>query len=386
MIALLFHLFLIQSLPDTVGQMPERTDARASLTLMSRYGLYHPALSAMMRQIPHPPGMLSFLAWRSLSRGFEPLACQISATTLWRNAFTFLPADITPNKGGHFSCRQAMALAQFFSVEAVASHDTENVDHSEDEAASNVFSVLNLTIPTRSAPPLQEQPLMNQRAASFMDNIPEGAFIYPLTHEIVVTSPYGMRYHPVTHQFIRHEGVDLRAPVNSQVMAVADGDVAETGYGPETGFYITINHVDGWSSRYLHLNSVQVVKGNKVLRGNVIALSGATGRTNGPHLHLELSQHQQLLNPMKILSASMLAPDVGLAQRISAKEEVTKSLTDSVDMTPSISLVSGEGENLQVGVRIGTKTIFYRPGEPVETDAGIWHIVKRYGKYKLVMQ
>lgn len=386
MIALLLHLFLFQSLPDAVGQPQGRTSTLVPLTLMSRSGLYHPALSVMMGQIPHPPGMLSFLAWRALNREAEPLACQIGATTLWRTAFALLPSDIMPNKGGHFSCTQAMALARFFSVSFAAPYDAEGVVHSEDEAASSVFSVLNLTIPTRSASPSQWQPLVNQRAASFMDDIPKGAFIYPLTHDIVVTSPYGMRYHPVTHQFIRHEGVDFRAPVNSQVMAVADGDVAETGYGPETGFYITVNHADGWSSRYLHLNSVQVFKGSKVLRGNVIALSGATGRTNGPHLHLELSQHQQLLDPMNILSASTLAPNVRLTQRLSTQEEVTKSVTDTVDMTPAISLISGEGENMQVGVRIGTKTIFYRPVEPVETDAGIWRIVKRYGKYKLVKQ
>lgn len=384
MIALLLHLFLFQSLPDAVGQTQGRTNMLVPLTLMSRAGLYDPALSAMMGHIPHPPDMLAFLAWRSLNREFEPLACQIGATTLWRNAFALLPSVIMPSKGGHFSCIQAMALARFFSISFAASHDA--VAHSDDETASNVFSVLNLTIPTRSASPSQWQPLVNQRAASFMDDIPKGAFIYPLTHDIVVTSPYGMRYHPVTHQFIRHEGVDFRAPVNSQVMAVADGDVAETGYGPETGFYITVNHADGWSSRYLHLNSVQVFKGNKVLRGNVIALSGATGRTNGPHLHLELSQHQQLLDPMNILSASTLAPNVRLAQRLSTQEEVTKSVTDTVDMTPAISLISGEGENMQVGVRIGTKTIFYRPVEPVETDEGIWRIVKRYGKYKLVKQ
>ncbi|HDT1602853.1 TPA: M23 family metallopeptidase [Enterobacter sichuanensis] len=384
MISLLLHLLLFQFAPDGVSTPTEHTVTRATQRLLSPSGLYDPTLLAMLGQIPRTPDLRAYPAWRSMYIGFEPLSCQISATTLWRKAFALLPSEIMPYKRGDFSCAPVMALARFFSV--VAPYEAEDVAYEEDEAASNVFSVLNLTIPTRSASPPVWRPLLQQRTASLMDDIPKEAFIYPLTHDIVVTSPYGMRYHPIMHQFMRHEGVDFRAPVNSQVMAIADGDVVETGYGPVTGFYITVNHEDGWSSRYLHLNSVQVFKGDKVLRGNVIALSGATGRTNGPHLHLELSQHQQLLDPMNVLSASTLTPNVSVAQRKPAQEEAAKPKTGPVSTTPTIALISGEGENMQVGVRVGARTFFYSPGEPVETDAGIWRIVKRYGKYKLVKQ
>lgn len=241
------------------------------------------------------------------------------------------------------------------------------------DAGSSVFSIMNATIPTASAPPPVWKPLLSQQAQS-------GRFIFPLTTPLYVTSPYGLRYHPVVHSFMRHEGTDFRAASNSDVMSIADGIVVEASYGPVTGFYVTVRHKDGWSSRYLHLNQLKVSKNQLVSTGNTIGLSGNTGRTNGPHLHLEISHNDQLLNPMEILfeqrqSSSPIA-EIG--------SEPTPVVLESVDMTPKIAIVAGEGANLQIGVRIGRKTSMYDPGEMVETEEGNWRIVKKFGKYKLL--
>jgi len=246
--------------------------------------------------------------------------------------------------------------------------------HTNDgDAGSSVFSVMNATIPTASALPPIWKSLLSQQTQS-------ESFIFPLTTALYVTSPYGLRYHPVIHSFMRHEGTDFRAAMNSNVMSIADGVVTETGYGPVTGFYVTISHKDGWNSRYLHLNRLNVSRNQVVQKGSVIGLSGNTGRTNGPHLHLEIGHNNRLLDPMTILFELRQTPVQDTAL-IPAPAAVAPQL---IDMTPTIAVVVGEGKSLQIGVRVGRKMTLYAPNEPVETEQGSWRIVKKFGKYKLV--
>ncbi|WP_312211998.1 M23 family metallopeptidase [Pseudescherichia sp.] len=216
-----------------------------------------------------------------------------------------------------------------------------------------------------------------QKAVALASLQPAPLFSWPLSGSLRVTSPFGMRFHPLEHTFLNHEGVDLRAPPGSEVGAIADGRVAETGYGPLTGFFITIDHADGWRSRYLHLSKIQVHKGEQLKQGTVIALSGATGRATGPHLHLELSHNHQAIDPVSMLAASPGSP-------IASATAEKPAVIPDIDMTPTITLISGEGDTLQVGVRIGNKTTFYSLKEPVEQGDDVWRIVHKYDKYKLV--
>lgn len=225
--------------------------------------------------------------------------------------------------------------------------------------------------------PLGHADLPLQKAVVLAPLQPAPLFSWPLSGSLRITSPFGMRFHPLEHTFLNHEGVDLRAPPGSEVRAIADGRVAETGYGPLTGFFITIDHADGWRSRYLHLNKIQVHKGEQLKQGRVIALSGATGRATGPHLHLELSHNQQAIDPVGMLATSPGSP-------IASTTAEKPAIIPDIDMTPTITLISGEGDTLQVGVRIGNKTTFYSPKEPVEQGDDVWRIVHKYDKYKLV--
>ncbi len=241
------------------------------------------------------------------------------------------------------------------------------------EAGSSVFSALNATIPTASAPPPVWKPLLRQQAQP-------ASFIFPLTTALYVTSSYGLRYHPVIHSFMRHEGTDFRAALNSEVMSIADGVIVETGYGPVTGFFVTVRHQDGWSSRYLHLNQLSVSRHQIVQQGNVIGLSGNTGRSNGPHLHLEISHNERLLDPMTLL----FEPRQKTTQAAAVVPASAPAVSTPDDMIPAIAIVMGEGSSLQIGVRTGHKMTMYSPDEPVETDRGTWRITKKFGKYRLV--
>ena len=106
-----------------------------------------------------------------------------------------------------------------------------------------------------------------------------------------------------------HHGVDLRARRGTPVLAVADG-VVETSSdldagGAKYGKTVTIAHADGHRSVYAHLDSRKVAAGDTVHAGQVIALSGASGKVSGPHLHLELREHGQPVDPAGV--AAVLA-------------------------------------------------------------------------------
>lgn len=334
------------------------------------------------------------LVWRAeMPTREEPAAvprveCIATGSTQWQAS---LRLGVDGERIRPLSCEQQSALALFLKVpdvgEEVIPEDVAVDEYADDGfMGSSVFSVLNATIPTASAPPPAWHPTGELSEAKVLQQVPEQSFIFPLTSSVTVTSPYGLRYHPILHRFMRHEGVDLRAALNSNVLSVSSGVVSETGYGPATGLFVTINHAEGWSSRYLHLNQILVAKGERVAKGNVIALSGTTGRSNGPHLHLEVSHNGRLLNPMEVLFARIESPS---NQSITPTTAVAADAQpqpepEPIDMTPAIAVISGDADNLQVGIRIGRKTVFYSPKEIIETEEGSWRIVQKFGKFKLV--
>ena len=106
---------------------------------------------------------------------------------------------------------------------------------------------------------------------------------YPLK-KIIVTSPYGRRKDPFTGKRRSHNGLDLRAR-NEEVYAMMPGKVVKVSSDKRSGKYVTIRHGD-YIVSYCHLSKALVKKGVKVLPGEVVAISGNTGRSTGPHLHI----------------------------------------------------------------------------------------------------
>lgn len=108
-----------------------------------------------------------------------------------------------------------------------------------------------------------------------------------------------MREHPVLHVARPHEGIDVTAPMGSPIEAPAAGVVVsarwETGYGNT----VEINHGFGLSTRYAHASKLLVHVGQRVARGERIALVGNTGLATGPHLHYEVHVHGKPVDPLK---------------------------------------------------------------------------------------
>jgi murein DD-endopeptidase MepM/ murein hydrolase activator NlpD len=128
-------------------------------------------------------------------------------------------------------------------------------------------------------------------------------FRFPL-RSFRLTSPYGIRRNPVTGRIRLHEGLDLAAPMGSEVYAAADGVVAETGEDLVYGRYVIIKHGENWASLYGHLQRIETVLRSEVRSGSLIGRVGSTGQSTGPHLHFELRRNGQAQDPGKYLFQS----------------------------------------------------------------------------------
>ena len=106
---------------------------------------------------------------------------------------------------------------------------------------------------------------------------------FPLSH-IQVTSSYGMRKHPILRRRMMHQGIDLRAKYE-EVYSVMDGEVIAVSSDRRSGRYVTIRYPGDYTCSYCHLSQPLVKKGTFVKAGEVIAISGNTGRSTQAHLH-----------------------------------------------------------------------------------------------------
>ncbi|PHM73405.1 murein DD-endopeptidase MepM [Xenorhabdus kozodoii] len=126
-----------------------------------------------------------------------------------------------------------------------------------------------------------------------------GFLRFPTTKQFRVSSSFNPhRLNPVTGRITSHKGVDFAMPVGTPVMAVGDGEVVVAKFDGAAGNFIAIRHGRQYTTRYMHLRKILVKPGQKVKRGERIALSGSTGRSTGPHLHFEFWDNQRPVNPL----------------------------------------------------------------------------------------
>lgn len=132
----------------------------------------------------------------------------------------------------------------------------------------------------------------------------DGYFGWPAPGNTRVTCEYGSRVMDGVREF--HYGVDIGAAVGSPVVAIEDGVVISAGTnGGTAGTFVRIRHQkDGytWESKYYHLSEIKVSVGDAVKRGTVIAASGNTGRSTGPHLHIGITMNGSYVDPLPLIT------------------------------------------------------------------------------------
>ncbi len=152
----------------------------------------------------------------------------------------------------------------------------------------------------------------------------------PLMHKARLSSRFNPhRKHPITGRITAHNGVDFAVPIGTKVIAPGDGVVTLVTNHPFAGRYIVIEHNEKYSTRYLHLSKALVKVGQKIKRGQVIALTGNTGRTTGPHLHYEFQINGKAVDPLTAnipLVNKLSLKDIKQFSQVIAKRKIMMSL------------------------------------------------------------
>lgn len=122
------------------------------------------------------------------------------------------------------------------------------------------------------------------------------------TRSKMLTSGFGYRRDPFTGRTAFHAGLDITGKLGDPIFSAADGTVSDTGFNNSLGKYIIIDHLGGLQSAYMHLKEIEAKEGDTVVRGEKIGLLGSSGRSTGPHLHFQIMQKNEPVNPLPFLS------------------------------------------------------------------------------------
>lgn len=165
----------------------------------------------------------------------------------------------------------------------------------------NVAVSVPVSEPLPTTPPIMPE----QETESETQPQPEvPAYIFPLEDaNAEVTNPYGWQAHPVTKQKSLHSGVDLAADYGTNVLAVADGTVLDCSYDAAYGYILTLEHENGVQTQYAHLSEFLVEPGDTVQQGQIIAKTGDSGWSTGPHLHLGVLIDGEAVDPLEALKS-----------------------------------------------------------------------------------
>lgn len=194
-----------------------------------------------------------------------------------RDEFSFdrMPAVGGPERPGPWDGPQEPELAEVLEIIEIALRDKEN--------ELNVLEAL-----------LTDRELHQKQH-------PQG---WPTSDGGWLSSAYGSRTDPFTGRKAFHEGVDIAARPGSEIRAMAAGVVSFAGTKNGYGLVVEINHGNGYETRYAHAKELIAKPGDRVDKGDPVALVGSTGRSTGSHVHIEVLQNGEPINPHDHLNAS----------------------------------------------------------------------------------
>ncbi|MCI0668829.1 MAG: M23 family metallopeptidase [Myxococcaceae bacterium] len=181
------------------------------------------------------------------------------------------------------------AVVAFFYGESVARFAVRRVRASGEDV---VLGSLR-----RHLPPGQEDALALASRALMLGTV--FSLRWPVVVRAPITSPFGVREHPVLGGTRPHTGVDIGLPIGTQVRAVAAGRVLRASEDAVNGRLVVLDHGRGVTTAYLHNSALRVEVGDEVEAGQVLALSGNTGLSSGPHLHYQLELAGEPVDPLR---------------------------------------------------------------------------------------
>lgn len=175
-----------------------------------------------------------------------------------------------------------------------------------DIAVSTILGVFKNVAKQTFAPTLQEETASGETT----EDSGEKADFSPVFLTVNIAKPiekgyissyFGYRVSPITKKYSLHKGIDIPADANTEIFAVYDGVIKKAEYNSINGNYIIIKHSDSLITTYNHCNKLLVKNGDKVRKGECIALVGKTGCATGNHLHFEMILNDKYINPLWVL-------------------------------------------------------------------------------------
>lgn len=209
-------------------------------------------------------------------------------------------ADGDPDKIGayrYYLEKQGMTEAQISREVIVDSDSAKEFQlalcmNDEEAAVENLQALRDAGITYEDAYVL----FINRTKAIKGKDFSTGELSYPAEGEI--SSGFGYRNAPTAGASTYHEGIDIAAPMGSDVLAADGGKVSKVGWNGGKGYSVTINHGNGRYTEYNHLNCYYIQKGDAVAKGQVIAAVGSTGVSTGPHLDFRVRESGTYIDPM----------------------------------------------------------------------------------------
>ena len=250
----------------------------------------------------------AFLALLLLKLAFPGLTAALRETV--KNARNGQPEviEVFRDLGHRLSLRAAESPAPAPSETVLSAARAEFISYYVEEGSVGGDRLVAET--PEPEPPAVAAFLENQ--AAFADQtLPENVdyayvslpFAYSTPVSGYESSGFGFRLHPILNVVRFHYGTDFAANAGEPISAFADGTVIFAGSDDSFGKHLKIDHGDGWISHYCHCSTQLVSQGDRVTKGQQIALVGATGLATGPHLHFELSHNGVYVNPEYYLEA-----------------------------------------------------------------------------------
>ncbi len=197
-------------------------------------------------------------------------------------------------------------------------------------------------------------------AIVYLDTPAQASIVMLPTATGKITSSFGIRRHPILKRFAMHNGIDFKAKRNEALYSISDGIVRSAGRRGSFGNVVEIYYPhEKASALYAHLNKIDVTAGQTVEPGEVIGLAGSTGRSTGPHLHLQMkSLTGRAIDPQVFLKNAAIAQvslPTSTGQRVVNElrvtgREATEKNTEAVEPAPAVTTLGNPPSYLSESV------------------------------------
>jgi murein DD-endopeptidase MepM/ murein hydrolase activator NlpD len=197
------------------------------------------------------------------------------------------PADVVPrlrSLSGKLGSDDAALLGLFCGEDAAR--------YALEEARSAALDDL-----ARALPPRAEACVGRAAQAAMLGEA--YALGWPLPETVKITSPFGVREHPILGGWRLHTGIDLGTPIGTPVRAVASGVVRRASSDGINGRILVLDHGRGVVTTYCHNDALLVRNGQRVDQGQIVARTGSSGQTTGPHLHYQIDLAGEPVDPLR---------------------------------------------------------------------------------------